>query len=841
MPSTYAALNDMVLSDNMESVRRGTMRNHVGHQRFSYRAIASFLLLACVVALEGRSSEIFFIGQRSPSACAEHDSLVVPVALRYDGATIPDGTTIASAYTIRATHPSVEQHPCGAPRDEWCCCDDADCPSPCPQGTEPCMTCAGSAEAANSILADRSDSLTLIFETDDASDQVYVLGGPSDIGQFEVIVNGISYGMHPGIVLGSRWGLQESWPQDAVIYANGFTRWKPQGVSSDASTDPCFGTSLVLGPFHLAPPFLADGFTPSPLRHPSIQVVELTVDDGWSAHLTGSLDQGGVSVMDVEWTIERIEIDSVQLVASVTVEATATADLTLYSIRGKYGLGLVELSSMFAGSGKHDADTLIGPASSVSVGSISTSDMGFWGQEAVTRSLQPGESVRLETVTPTTHNAGAPTLWFEWESSGNSTDPCWCGDKIAFTSDRDGNPEIYVMNKDGTSQTRLTQSAADDLYPAWSLGCQQIVFVSNRDGTYRLYVMNADGSAPHVISGDLCTCMPCIAGASRPCWSPSGYAGGPWITFGMQESSAYCRYGIYRIHPDGSGLERLTSDPWGGSSDIDAFWSPVDEAIIYTTNRSGLWCLATFDAETGQGPGSNTLLCPGFVEYLRRYGQAAISPNGVDVAYTDLYRARIYLTDLVGSTPQPLVDGFNPDWSPDGTRVAYDDGREIRIARIATPAVFAVTGSGDVACDGTLYGAAFVVQPADVAEWIRLADPASAGDVVEFDSEVPARYRLSNSRCSPLVAGIVSTQPGVILGGIGSEGMVLLALSGIVPVKVTDEGGPIQPGDLLVSSSTPGYAMRWAGPEPCPCALVGKALEPMTGERGVILVLLTAH
>jgi hypothetical protein len=82
----------------------------------------------------------------------------------------------------------------------------------------------------------------------------------------------------------------------------------------------------------------------------------------------------------------------------------------------------------------------------------------------------------------------------------------------------------------------------------------------------------------------------------------------------------------------------------------------------------------------------------------------------------------------------------------------------------------------------------------------------------------------------------------MVLGGTESaEGYALLALSGIVPVKVTNEGGPIQPGDLLVSSSTPGHAMRWARDGSCPCTLVGKALEPMTDERGVVSVLLTAH
>jgi hypothetical protein len=129
-----------------------------------------------------------------------------------------------------------------------------------------------------------------------------------------------------------------------------------------------------------------------------------------------------------------------------------------------------------------------------------------------------------------------------------------------------------------------------------------------------------------------------------------------------------------------------------------------------------------------------------------------------------------------------------------------------------------------------------------VAEWVPVTEAAEPGTVLELDTSNPVWYRPSQTTCSALVAGVVSSEPGMVLGGAGpAEGKALLALSGIVPVKVTNEGGPIQPGDLLVSSSTPGYAMRWAGPEPCPCALVGKALEAMTGEQGVISVLLTAH
>src|SRR5207302_2193555 len=54
--------------------------------------------------------------------------------------------------------------------------------------------------------------------------------------------------------------------------------------------------------------------------------------------------------------------------------------------------------------------------------------------------------------------------------------------KIAFVSDRDGNFEIYVMDADGSNQTRLTNNPAHDGEPAWSPDGAKIVFVSQRDG-----------------------------------------------------------------------------------------------------------------------------------------------------------------------------------------------------------------------------------------------------------------------------------------------------------------------------------------------------------------------
>ena len=159
-----------------------------------------------------------------------------------------------------------------------------------------------------------------------------------------------------------------------------------------------------------------------------------------------------------------------------------------------------------------------------------------------------------------------------------------------------------------------------------------------------------------------------------------------------------------------------------------------------------------------------------------------------------------------------------------------------------TSAVFRADSSGDVFGDGTFYADRFFLGSADIAEWIQVTTPVGPGDVVSLNPTHPGSYQLAAGSCSVRVAGVISSQPGVALGSsLCCAENALLALAGIVPVKVTNEGGPIRPGDLLVSSSTPGHAMRWSGPDPCPCSLVGKALEPMTENEGLVLVLLTAH
>jgi hypothetical protein len=168
------------------------------------------------------------------------------------------------------------------------------------------------------------------------------------------------------------------------------------------------------------------------------------------------------------------------------------------------------------------------------------------------------------------------------------------------------------------------------------------------------------------------------------------------------------------------------------------------------------------------------------------------------------------------------------------------DGR-IGPAPTATK-VFRVDGTGRVFADG-----GFQPSGADFAESMSVTgDRAkySAGDLLAIDPTASRHVALAQQPYSTLVAGIYSTKPGLLgttrkVDDSAPQTEVPLAVVGIVPCKVTAENGPIQIGDLLVTSSTPGHAMRGTDRSRLVGAVVGKALEPLAIGNGVIQVLVT--
>lgn len=151
--------------------------------------------------------------------------------------------------------------------------------------------------------------------------------------------------------------------------------------------------------------------------------------------------------------------------------------------------------------------------------------------------------------------------------------------------------------------------------------------------------------------------------------------------------------------------------------------------------------------------------------------------------------------------------------------------------------------------DGTTQNTAFIPANcgADYAESVGVSGDRTAyepGDILVIDPNAPGKFLKSNQAYSTLVAGIYSTMPGFV-GRLQPETAetkateVPMAMVGRVPTKVSAENGPIKVGDLLVSSSTVGYAMKGTDRRQMLGAVIGKALGSLDSGTGVVMVLAT--
>jgi len=143
------------------------------------------------------------------------------------------------------------------------------------------------------------------------------------------------------------------------------------------------------------------------------------------------------------------------------------------------------------------------------------------------------------------------------------------GRRIAFVSERDGNAEIYVMTADGTDQTRLTFDPAEDRLPAWSPDSTKIAFNSDRAGNLDLYAMNADGS-------NLVRLTSSSARDGHATWSPDGR----WIAFNSGPTQD--EWEIYTIAATGGNWLRLTQN---SVIDWSPTWSPDGRHILFLSKR----------------------------------------------------------------------------------------------------------------------------------------------------------------------------------------------------------------------------------------------------------------
>lgn len=143
------------------------------------------------------------------------------------------------------------------------------------------------------------------------------------------------------------------------------------------------------------------------------------------------------------------------------------------------------------------------------------------------------------------------------------------GRRIVMALQQGGNANLYLMDLNSRTTTRLTSTNAIDTAPSFSPDGGQIVFESDRGGSQQLYVMGADGSAPKRISfGE--------GAYSQPVWSPRG----DLIAFTKQRAGSFA-IGVMR--PDGSG-ERILTEGFHNESPT---WAPNGQYLMFFRDPGG--------------------------------------------------------------------------------------------------------------------------------------------------------------------------------------------------------------------------------------------------------------
>jgi len=260
--------------------------------------------------------------------------------------------------------------------------------------------------------------------------------------------------------------------------------------------------------------------------------------------------------------------------------------------------------------------------------------------------------------------------------------------KIVFASNRDGNAQIYLMNADGSNQTRLTNNSTNDESPMWSPDNTRILFQSDRDNPYsgaaEIYVMNSDGTAQTRLTNN-------TQDDSCPVWSPDGSK----VVFQSARNDLY--YQVYVMNADGTNQVNISS---GTTNEGQPSWSPDGTKIAFTSERDhpGTPSIYVMNAD-----GSNQTRLT-FSSSEIRDEQPVWSPDGTKIAFVSTRDSvveswqetddeggmvqrsavrtnkEVYVMNADGSNQVRLTNNLenddSPGWSNDGTKIIFRSERE---------------------------------------------------------------------------------------------------------------------------------------------------------------------
>ncbi|MCB1034762.1 MAG: PD40 domain-containing protein [Acidobacteria bacterium] len=232
---------------------------------------------------------------------------------------------------------------------------------------------------------------------------------------------------------------------------------------------------------------------------------------------------------------------------------------------------------------------------------------------------------------------------------------------LLFTSNREGNSEIYLLHGGSGELENLTNDPGPDNWPVWSPDGQRIAFQSRRTGNLDIWVMNTDGSGLTQLTDD-------PEHDYLPAWSPDGTR----ISFASwrreeADADAERTNHIYMMNADGSDQHRFLAQSPNTSAGL--IWSPVGSQLALTRKLEG----GSGDVFLLDGAGEVT----GRLTEDEAYdGGGQFSPDGSHLAFysEEGGNSEIVVMAVDGSDRRSVVEdgqAWYPRWSPDGRWIVY--------------------------------------------------------------------------------------------------------------------------------------------------------------------------
>jgi Tol biopolymer transport system component len=427
-------------------------------------------------------------------------------------------------------------------------------------------------------------------------------------------------------------------------------------------------------------------------------------------------------------------------------------------------------------------------------------------------------SGQIDSVNP---DGSAPTNLSAAGGGGSDNDvqPAWSADgtKIAFDRQTATNPQIWVMNADGTGQANISNNAFVDQNPAWSPDGTKIVFRSNELGG-GIWVMNADGTGRVQLTT--------VAADGTPAWSPDG----AHILFTRGASGFHNTSPIFVMDANGANPHQITTG-------IKGDWFPDSSKIALarfnaTSNRDEIHVL------NADGSGDQTVIASSTDDF----DSPAWAPDGTQIAYVDcsVNFCEVGVAGADGSNPHTITGststgpdtGVKPDWQPVAPAAATPTitGNTVNGQTLTAHPAASSPGTSTslqwLRCDASGNGCApipgatgttYTLMTADIGHAIRVRETVSSrAGSTSSDSAPTAAVAPNPAACSNVFTGtngndtINGTSGGDRISGLGGSD-TLNGLAGRDCISGGSAGDRISGGSALDRLSGNGGNDRVSG------------------------------